>query len=96
MQTQTLNPFHQIEQRFDDLEQLIKGLHNVVKNQSPELDPHERLTRSEIKKEYKVSLGTIHNAMKASNLPYSKVGRKTLFKRVDVENWINRKGAKNG
>lgn len=92
MQTQTLNPFHQIDQRFDELEELIKGLQNVVQKQSPELDPHERLTRAEIKKEYKVSFGTIHNAMKADKLPFTKVGRKTLFKRVDVENWINKKG----
>jgi len=85
------NPFQQIDQRFDELESLIKGLQKKENSSSSQTDPHERLTRADIKKLYKVSFGTIHNAMNSGKLSYDKVGRKTLYKRVDVENWINKK-----
>jgi excisionase family DNA binding protein len=91
MQENLTNPFQQIDQRFDELEALIQGLQKTENASSPEIDPHERLTRADIKKLYKVSFGTIHNAMNSGKLSYDKVGRKTLFKRSDVESWINRK-----
>ena len=52
---------------------------------------HERLTRKQVCEEYKISLGTVHNLMKRGKLAYDKIGRKTLFKREDVERCINRK-----
>lgn len=87
MQAQT-NPFEQIDQRFDELEALIQGLKDSKPTRSPEIDRHERLTRADIKKQYKVSFGTIHNAMNSGKLSYDKIGRKTVFKREAVENWI--------
>ncbi|AHM60271.1 hypothetical protein D770_10070 [Flammeovirgaceae bacterium 311] len=73
-------------------EELAKYFHEnplsvKVKNQND----HERLTRKQVCDEYKISLGTIHNLMKRGKLSYDKVGRKTLFKREDVERCINRK-----
>lgn len=88
MQAQNTNPFEQIDQRFDELEALIQGLQKTENSNSSEFDPHERLTRADIKKQYKVSFGTIHNAMNSGKLSYDKVGRKTIFKREAVENWI--------
>lgn len=58
-----------------------------VKNQNE----HERLTRKQVCEEYKISLGTVHNLMKQGKLAYHKVGRKTLFRREDVEHCINGK-----
>lgn len=56
-------------------------------------NPHERLTRRQVSQQYKVSLGTIHNLMKAGKLAYEKVGRKTLFRREDLEIcFTNKKG----
>ncbi|GAA5043034.1 hypothetical protein GCM10011506_46080 [Marivirga lumbricoides] len=91
MYSKTENPFQQIDQRFDELEALIQGLQKRDNSDSAKIDPHERLTRADIKKQYKVSFGTIHNAMNSDKLLYDKVGRKTLYKRSDVENWINKK-----
>jgi len=96
MQVQNSNPFQQIDQRFDALEQLILGLRKEDNTSSQVIDPHERLTRADIRKLYKVSFGTIHNAMNSGKLSFDKVGRKTLYKRIDVENWINKKGGYNG
>jgi hypothetical protein len=88
MQENHSNPFQQIDQRFDELEALIQGLKKTESSNNSEIDPHERLTRAEIKKQYKVSFGTIHNAMNSGKLTYEKVGRKTIFKREAVEYWI--------
>jgi hypothetical protein len=95
MQENFGNPFQQIDQRFDELEKLILGLQKEDDKSSQAPDPHERLTRADIRKQYKVSFGTIHNAMNSGKLSYDKVGRKTLYKRIDVENWINKKGGYN-
>lgn len=54
-------------------------------------NPNERITRKQVSKEKSISLGTIHNLMKSGKLPYEKVGRKTLFKREDVEQFFNNK-----
>ena len=63
-----------------------------VKPQQPS-NPYERLTRKQIKAEYKVSYGKIHNMMKTGKLAFEKVGRKTLFRREDVEScFSNNKG----
>jgi len=77
------NPFERLEQRFDILEGLI---HDIRKRLSMP-NPHERLTRKMVAKEYKISLGTVHNAMNAGQLIYDKIGTKTIFKRADVEAW---------
>lgn len=92
MQIQNHNPFEKIDLRFDQLQELIVDLQNKLDKAKPELNPHERLTRSDVRKDYRISFGTIHNAMKSKKLPFEKVGRKTLYKRIDVENWINKKG----
>ncbi len=48
-----------------------------------------RLTRRELSEKYKLSFGTIHNLMKSGKLPYEKIGRKTLFRVSDVENYFS-------
>jgi hypothetical protein len=86
------NPFMEINEQFIEIKQILADLSKKIASEKSEPNnPHERLTRADIKKQYKVSFGTIHNAMKAGKLAYDKVGRKTLFKRVEVENWINKK-----
>lgn len=88
---------------FDDVPNLMatmiekmERLEYLVSNsnsQQPPQNAFERLTRQDIADQYRVSLGTIHNAMKSRKLPFEKVGRKTIFKRTDVEAWTgNKKG----
>lgn len=79
-----INPFTQINDRFDQIESLISEIKTKV-NRPQVSTQKERLTRKEIQSNYKVSLSTIHKLMKTGDLPYHKVGRKTLFKRQDVE-----------
>jgi hypothetical protein len=77
------NPFITINERFDQIESLIK---NLQKEDRPTFNPNERLTRKQVCKEYKVSYATIHKLMNDDLLVYEKIGRKTLFKRQSVEN----------
>ena len=84
--------------RLNELESLIHNSvqkafseQNTLLRANQKINPYERLTRKDITKEYRISLGTIHNAMNKGTLTYEKVGRKTLFKRTDVENLFNNK-----
>ena len=66
-----------------------------IKQQPTPSHPDERLSRKQLSKEKNISLGTIHNLMKKGELPYEKIGRKTLFRRGDVEQYfLNKKGGK--
>lgn len=89
------NPFLDIYLKIDSLEELVERLTNQL-NQSKavELNPYERITRKQIRQEYSVSYGTIHNGMNNGSLPYEKLGRKTLFNRVAVEAWVKKGGVK--
>lgn len=90
------NPFTEIQERFDKLENLFMSEVEKLKfNQLSKQNSNEHLTRKDVKEQYKISYGTIHNAMNRGKLHFSKVGRKTLFKRKDVEAFINSKGASN-
>ena len=68
---------------LDEICSLKTIIHNQVKKEDE--SSNERLTRKEIRAQYKVCYATIHNLMKKGDLPYSKIGRKTLFRRDDIE-----------
>lgn len=55
-------------------------------------DQDERLTRKDICRLYKISFPTVHEEMKRG-LPFEKVGRKTLFRRADVDKYFQAKRA---
>jgi len=75
----------EIRQIFrSELSDLLQELHN---EHSEDLD--ERLTRKDISLLYKISFGTIHKCMK-KGLIYEKCGRKTLFRREDVDNFFKK------
>ena len=81
--TEHENPFERVNNRFDILEGLVQDIRKFLKMPNP----HERMTRQMVADQYRVSLGTVHNHMKSGRLPYTKIGAKTIFKRVDVEAW---------
>lgn len=85
-----LNISHKLEQSLVELNQKIDLL--ISNKSGMESDPGERLTRKEVKEIYKISYVTIHKLMKEQELPYVKIGRKTLFKRTDVENLFCNEG----
>ncbi|WP_172665948.1 helix-turn-helix domain-containing protein [Flammeovirga sp. OC4] len=53
---------------------------------------NDRLTIQQLSQEYSLCRSTIHKFMKDGRLKYHKFGRKTLFKRVDIEKCITTKG----
>ena len=84
------NPFEVIEARLSNIESLLLDLKHQPK-QTSVTNFNERITRKQLSKEKNISLGTIHNLMKEDNLPFEKIGRKTLFKREDVERFFSNK-----
>lgn len=79
-----LQEFKKVDTRLS----VIEGQSKPTKNQ------HERLTRKEVSEQYKICLATIHNLMKGGKLAYEKLGKKTLFKRTDVEAYFQSKSKK--
>lgn len=86
------NPFTALFSKVDNVEKLLISLsENLAASGDTPSNPNERLTRIQVRQEFNISLGTIHNLMKRNELPYEKVGRKTLFKRQDVEKFFSNK-----
>ena len=79
----------------DDFKQLIRGeLLSFFETRKPTHDEHERLTRVQVCNLYKISLPTLHDQMK-KGLPFEKIGRKTVFKRSEVDKYFSgRRGPK--
>ncbi|PTB95699.1 hypothetical protein C9994_10605 [Marivirga lumbricoides] len=88
---QNSNPFQDIAERLDRIESAILVLKPEEKKASIQNNPDERLTRKELKEQFKLSYPTIHNLMKSGALPFEKVGRSTRFKRSDVEAYFSSK-----
>ncbi len=56
---------------------------------SSSTDPNQRLTVAEVCKLYNISKPTVYDHMKSKpGLKYAKVGRKTLFRAGDVEEYF--------
>ena len=83
------NPFLSIEERFDTIEDKISKLIALAEaNLKPsETSENERLTRKDVGRIYKISMGTLHKLMR-NGLEFHKVGRKTLFKRGTCESYF--------
>ena len=79
------NPFQIIDERLDQIETLVRQIQSSQKASKVEFNPNRRLTRKNLKEEYSISYATIHNLMKSGKLQYEKCGRKTLFRRDQVE-----------
>lgn len=86
------NPFALLHQEMVNIKRMLADLGSDIHTlKAPSYDPNERLSRQQLQKEKSISLGTIHKLMKSGELPYEKVGRKTLFKRQDVEKYFHSK-----
>ena len=86
------NPFELLFTKVDNMEKRLIFLCEKIDQVSEDpANPNERLTRKQVREEFNISLGTIHNLMKRNELPYEKVGRKTLFKREDVDRFFSGK-----
>jgi excisionase family DNA binding protein len=86
------NPFAALFLKLESVEKRVIRLSEKLDNVGDDpVNPNERITRKQLSKEKNISLGTIHNLMKKGELAYEKVGRKTLFRREEVEQFFNKK-----
>ena len=83
-----VNIYENLFQRLDQIESLIVKSNELL-NTSNSFNPSERLTRKQVKEQYKISYATLHNLMRQQRLAYEKIGRKTLYKRSDLEACFN-------
>ncbi|WP_274476136.1 helix-turn-helix domain-containing protein [Mangrovimonas aestuarii] len=66
---------------FDQLESIIdRKLSNLV-----ESDPNEKLSIQSVSEELGVSKLTVHNYIKKGFIPATKIGRRVIIKRKDLE-----------
>lgn len=86
------NPFENLDHTLKEIKADLAELKADIAKRSDKQDTkYERLTISEISKQYKVSKPTIHRLKNSGSLPYSKVGRLTRFKKEDVELCFSKK-----
>ena len=83
-----VNIYENLFQRLDQIESLIVKSNELL-NTSNSFNPSERLTRKQVREQYKISFATLHNLMRQQRLAYEKIGRKTLYKRSDLEACFN-------
>lgn len=87
MKNQIFIPVH-----FDELKSLINNsvkdaLKEARLSEDANTPKDERLTRKGLCEHYKISPPTLHSYMK-KGLPYEKMGRKTLFRRDDIDQYF--------
>ncbi|MEO9872924.1 helix-turn-helix domain-containing protein [Ekhidna sp.] len=91
------NPFQVLFRKLTDIEDLVLELKHS--NGTDDVNVNEdftRLSRKEICDVYNISLGTLHKMMKSGDLPFEKIGRKTLFKLHEVEQYFQSKNIHHG
>lgn len=78
-------------------EQLLQALKTIqaqnvgIKNALDKISPVGTMTRKEVAEHCKITLPTIHNAMRRGQLKYFKIGSATRFDREAVEKWMKEK-----
>ena len=58
------------------------------------MNKDELLTRNEVMDYLKISHGTLHKLMKQKELPYIKLEKKVLFRKSDIDKFLNSKTIK--
>ena len=87
-QTVIPNPFVVIIERLNHIEELLDKIENKPTSESQPPSQNYRLTRREVCARYKISLSSLHSLMKRGDIPFEKIGRKTLFHENDVEDYF--------
>ena len=86
MQT-TENPFDALQAKLDSLLAIV-GSHDLkldALTKSNNNTQTQKLTIKDFVRDFLVSKPTIHLLMRKGEIPFEKIGRKTLFNRKDVE-----------
>ena len=61
---------------------------------SYEMNKDELMTRNEVMEYLKISHGTLHKLMKQKALPYIKFEKKVLFRKSDIDKFLESKTVK--
>jgi excisionase family DNA binding protein len=85
---ESTNPFEVLGAEISHLQTQITNLVTLLTDKQKPTPQNHTLTRFEVTAEYKFSLPTLHSLMK-KGLPFHKVGKKTLFKREDLETYLS-------
>ncbi|OHX65127.1 helix-turn-helix domain-containing protein [Flammeovirga pacifica] len=87
------NPFEALFLKLSSIESNTKILSEKIDSLSQESKANnDMLTIQQFSEEYNLCRSTIHKFMKDGRLKYHKFGRKTLFKREDIERCLITKG----
>jgi excisionase family DNA binding protein len=57
----------------------------------PAVQEREVLTRAQVMDYLQISHGTLHKLIKAEGLPHARIGKKVLFRKADVDRWLESK-----
>lgn len=66
----------------DEIDKVKKSLTKASKRS-------EYLTKKEVAKKLKISIGTLDNWIRDDKIPFHKIGRRVLFKESEIEESIN-------
>ena len=88
--------FNDVPQALSEILEKLSEVITILNKMdaATKVDPNERLTISEFSVQYRISKATVHELMKTQKVSFEKIGRKTLFRRVDIEAYYQSKKAK--
>ena len=58
------------------------------------MDKDEILTKTQVQEYLKISRGSLLRLMNAREIPYFKLARRVLFKKADIDTWLESKRVK--
>lgn len=87
------NPFETLDQRLIVIEQKLDNL--IQKIDDPQSSVPTWITTKQLAKNLGVSTSMITN-LRTSKLPYYKLGGRILFKKQEVDDWIEKTRHKSG
>ena len=73
------------------IQETIQKAFDFNKRKDLNSESDERLTRKQVCDKFKISAPTLHKEMH-NGLPFEKIGRKTVFRRADLDNYFQQKG----
>ncbi len=82
------NPFEELSSRLDRIEYILGQISNSKESSS---DPDELLTLEEAAAFIKTPKKTIYQYTSQRVIPYIKSGRRLLFRKADLNNWLDAK-----
>lgn len=87
------NPFEILEERLKTIEQKLDDI--IAKINDPQLSSPDWITTKQLAQHLGVSTGMVNN-LRISKIPYYKIGGKILFKKQEIDEWIEKSRHKSG